>query len=293
MRRSWKLGTAFGIGIYVHWTFLLLPAYVLFSNLGVGGLELALYMVGLVVALFGCVVLHELGHALMARRFGIPTRDITLYPIGGVARLERMSERPWEEFWIALAGPAVNVVIAGLLALTLRMVDLARGAEALLLPTPGNFVLHLLLMNLFLVLFNLLPAFPMDGGRVLRALLALGLGRLRATEIAARVGAVMAGILVFQALGLPLLPFLPSGSIPMLLVAGFVFLVGQQELGMVRYIEARRQAEPLDAVPVDAEILDAVPVSPQRPFSGMAWDSRLRAWVVWQNGRPVHAYWVD
>src|SRR5438876_3457560 len=95
--RSWKLGNAFGIGVHVHWTFLLLLGFVLYSNWERGGLQLASYAVALLVSIFGCVVLHELGHALMARRFGIPTRDITLYPIGGVARLERMSERPWEE----------------------------------------------------------------------------------------------------------------------------------------------------------------------------------------------------
>src|SRR5258707_8546492 len=105
MLRSWKLGTAFGIGIYVHWTFLLLPAWILLNNLG-SGLPVAVYLVMFVTTVFGCVVLHELGHALMARRFGIATRDITLYPIGGVARLERMSEKPLEEFLIAVAGPA-------------------------------------------------------------------------------------------------------------------------------------------------------------------------------------------
>src|SRR6266446_5240096 len=116
MFRSWKLGTAFGIGIYVHWTFLLLPLYLVFSGGGPGHGPAVAYILALIAAVFGCVVLHELGHALTARRFGIGTRDITLYPIGGVARLERMSERPWEEFWIAVAGPAVNVGIAAVLA---------------------------------------------------------------------------------------------------------------------------------------------------------------------------------
>src|SRR5262245_18366280 len=116
MLRSWKLGTAFGIGLYVHWSFLLLPAYVVFNAWGASAGQL-LFLLGLVLAVFGCVLLHELGHALMARQFGIGTRDITLYPIGGVARLERMSEKPWEEVCIALAGPAVNAVLAVLLLL--------------------------------------------------------------------------------------------------------------------------------------------------------------------------------
>src|ERR1700732_1318273 len=112
MFRSGKLGTAFGIGIYLHFTFLLLLAWVFLTSAGPGHYAAAVYQMILVSAIFGCVVLHELGHALMARHFGIGTRDITLYPIGGVARLERLSERPMEEFWIALAGPAVNVGIA-------------------------------------------------------------------------------------------------------------------------------------------------------------------------------------
>src|SRR5947209_4882967 len=115
----WKLGKAIGIGIYVHWTFFLLPLLVLATTWAHGGAGLAIYSVLFIFAVFGCVVLHELGHARMAQHYGIRTRDITLYPIGGVARLERMSEDPWQEFFIALAGPAVNVVIAGMLALFL------------------------------------------------------------------------------------------------------------------------------------------------------------------------------
>src|SRR5689334_147504 len=115
MFRSWKLGNAFGIGIYVHWSFLLLPLFAVYSQREtIETVQQAAFVVAVILTLFGCVLLHELGHALMARRFGIRTRDITLLPIGGVARLERMTERPWEEFWIAVAGPAVNVVIAAL-----------------------------------------------------------------------------------------------------------------------------------------------------------------------------------
>ncbi len=176
MFRSWRLGTAFGIPLYLHPTLLLLPALVLYGETGNGWFN-ALMMTVLVGVVFGCVLLHELGHALAARGFGIPTRDITLYPIGGVARLERMSERPIEEMLIAVAGPAVNLVIACLLlpvvvfayhllanldALTFHLDD-GLGLLA------AKFTVLLMAFNVALMLFNLLPAFPSDGGRVFRA----------------------------------------------------------------------------------------------------------------------------
>ena len=190
MFRFWKLGTLGGVAIYVHSTCLLLVALQLLQPLVAGGWPLALYRLALYLAVLGCIVLHELGHARMARHYGIATRDITLYPIGGVASLERMSEKPSEEFWIAVAGPAVSVVIAAILRLL-----------TVILPTgfpqagagfqPDCFVFHLALINVGLVIFNLLPAFPMDGGRMLRALLSGPLGRLRATRIAAGIGSVL------------------------------------------------------------------------------------------------------
>src|SRR5262249_5988808 len=151
MWRSWKIGTAFGIGIYVHISFLLVPAWVLFSTWGLGGVQLAAFMLLLVGAVFGCVVLHELGHALMARYFGIRTPDITLAPIGGVARLERMSEHPWEEFLIALAGPAVNVAIAVILAAALTLGGVGLGIDAVTRSLPGEFLFRLLEANVLLV----------------------------------------------------------------------------------------------------------------------------------------------
>jgi Zn-dependent protease len=286
MFRSWKLGTAFGIGIYIHWTFLLLVGFFYYEYWREGGPQLALWGVGLILAAFGCVVLHELGHALTARSFGIGTRDITLYPIGGVARLERMSEQPWEELWIALAGPAVNVVIAVLLVIptVLTWHEHAPGPDRLRQALEGNFFFSLLITNVVLVLFNLLPAFPMDGGRVLRALLVLPLGRLRATEVAAKLGAVFA--LIFLVMGITRAPML-------ILIGAFAFLAGQQELAMVRQLERRRRLPPLTALPADEEVLDALPASSQPAVSGPVWDERDRMWVVWDRGRPVRTYWLE
>src|SRR6185369_882904 len=154
-----------------------------------GGAMAAVASIAVVLAIFGCVLRHELGHALMARHYGIVTHDITLLPIGGLARLERMPEQPSQEMAIALAGPAVNVVIAASLAIGLV---LGGGDLWSVMPDAGSFVGMLLAANVALVLFNLLPAFPMDGGRVLRAALAMRLPYVRATRIAARIGQVLA-----------------------------------------------------------------------------------------------------
>src|SRR5688572_27093889 len=158
MRWSLKLGKIAGIDVYLHWTFFLLLGLVFFSDLGQGtGIPAAIQAVLFVLALFACIVLHELGHALAARRYGIPTRDITLLPIGGVARLERMPREPKQELWVAVAGPLVNVAIAACLVVTLLVIRY--GHIEVLAPVSG-FLWPLLLMNLFLVAFNMLPAFP-------------------------------------------------------------------------------------------------------------------------------------
>ena len=178
MRVSWKLGRVAGIDLYLHPSALL----VLFLVGSIGGSILE--SLPFVIALFGSIVLHELGHALMARRYGIGTRDITLYVIGGIARLDRMPRAAGPELLITFAGPAVNLLVAAVLVV---VVALSR-----LLGLPNDFWLEVLYLNVGLCLFNLLPIFPMDGGRIFRALLSGWLGRPRATEVAAAVGQFLA-----------------------------------------------------------------------------------------------------
>jgi len=224
MKWSLKLGKLLGIDVYLHFTFLLLLTFLGFYYWRAShSIAATLQGVAFIVALFGCVVLHELGHALMARRYGIQTRDITLLPIGGIARLEKMPEKPMQELWVALAGPAVNVVIAAVLLVGLTATGGFTPLEEIS-ATGGSFWQRLLLLNLTLVAFNLLPAFPMDGGRVLRALLAMRLGRRRATAIAANVGQGMA--ILFAIFGFFYNPFL-------IFIGIFVYLGAQAEAGMV------------------------------------------------------------
>ena len=209
MKWQWKLGTFAGIDVFVHATFLLIVGwygwtYWLETRTLIGALE----GVAFILLLFLAVTLHEYGHALTARKYNIRTRDITLYPIGGVARLERMPEKPIQELWVALAGPAVNVVIAAALFVYLTLTNALVPMGQLTLTT-GSFIERLMLVNVSLVLFNLIPAFPMDGGRVLRALLALNMDYVRATQIAATVGQGLAFLFGLAGLfGNPMLFFI-------------------------------------------------------------------------------------
>ncbi len=225
MKWSWKLGEVAGIGVYMHATFLLLIGWVALSH-WIEGRNLTATLAGVVfiLALFGCVVLHEFGHALTAKKYGIKTRDITLLPIGGVARLERMPDDPKQELWVALAGPAVNVVIAVALFVWLQVTS---GLEPVgqLSIARGSFLQRIMVVNISLVLFNLVPAFPMDGGRVLRALLATRMDYTRATQIAASLGQWIA--FLFGFIGLFTNPFL-------LFIALFVWIGAAQEASMVQ-----------------------------------------------------------
>lgn len=225
MKWSFKLCRFLGIDVFVHFTFLILLVVIGIAHwLPERSLATALSGMLFFALLFLCVLLHEYGHALMARRFGVGTRDITLLPIGGVARLERIPEKPVQELWVALAGPAVNVVIALLLTAWLTLQNAWEPLSTLGI-ADGSLVERLLAVNMGLVIFNMLPAFPMDGGRVLRAVLAMRMDHARATNIAATVGKTMA--VLFAIYGLFANPML-------ILIAYFVWSGASQEASVAQ-----------------------------------------------------------
>jgi Zn-dependent protease/CBS domain-containing protein len=233
MKWSFRIGKLFGIPLYVHVTFVLFLGWIGLMSWQTGnGASSAIEDVLFICTLFTCVVLHELGHALTARRYGISTRDITLLPIGGVARLDRMPDDPKQELWVALAGPAVNVVIAGVLWLISGVSNLSdfNGMESIF---TGSFISRVAFVNAYLVVFNMLPAFPMDGGRVLRALLATRMEYTRATRVAATLGQLMAlGFGLVGLFGISALDIPPNAML--VLIALFVWIAAAQESGMVQ-----------------------------------------------------------
>ena len=246
MTWSFSIGKIAGTEVRIHFLFLLLVAWYGIAAGIQGGQAAAIEATLFILAVFACVLAHEYGHVLTARRYGIDTRDITLLPIGGVANIERMPDRPSQELVIAIAGPAVNVVIAVVLIVLFgrtftpeRLAEIEQGRL--------DFVTRLISVNIALVLFNLLPAFPMDGGRVLRAVLAMRLGRLRATQIAATIGQVVAFGLGFLGLfGSPLLIF----------IAIFIFIAAAGERQMVEMGEVSRGVPMMDATITNLVTLD-------------------------------------
>lgn len=219
MKWSWKIGRVKGIELRIHATFVLLLAWIALANYresqSAAG---ALAGVAFTLALFASVVLHEFGHALVAQRFGVPTRDVTLLPIGGVARMEFIPDKPKQELWIALAGPAVTAAIIAVLFLALWLTGAPTTLPQRIAGGPLTttaFATQLMWVNVSLLVFNLLPAFPMDGGRVLRAVLAFRMNYIRATDIAARIGRGFA--VFFGVVGLLFDPIL-------VLIALFVWL---------------------------------------------------------------------
>jgi Zn-dependent protease/CBS domain-containing protein len=256
MKWSWKIARIAGIDVYMHATFLLLIGWVAlshwFANEQWSAVLSGVVFIGL---LFMFVVMHEYGHALTARRYGIKTRDITLYPIGGVARLERMPDKPIEELWVALAGPAVNLAAAAVLFAYLVMTSTFAPITGLSVTT-GSLIERLMMVNVLLLLFNLIPAFPMDGGRVLRALLAMNMEYTHATQVAANVGQGIA--FLFGFVGLFTDPFL-------LFIAFFVWIGAAQEASMVQMKSALGGIPVSRAMPTEYDTL-----SPRDTLSRMA-----------------------
>lgn len=243
MKWSWRVGKLLGIDLYVHSTFWFLLILIALMQLTSGqSLTTTFIEVGFVIALFACVVLHELGHAMMARHFGIATRDIILLPIGGVARLDHIPSDPKEELLVAIAGPSVNVAIAFLLTVWFLISGSSVSWSEINLIN-GPVVVRLILVNLVLFFFNLLPAFPMDGGRILRALLAQRMEYLRATQLAARIGQFFAFLMGFYGLS--------TGDVLLVLIALFVFLGAGQEVNVARMRSAFTGIPVRDAMMTD------------------------------------------
>lgn len=252
MKGSLSLGKYAGIRVDIHWTFLLLILWIVFLELTRGSdLTAILWSTFFILVLFVCVVLHEFGHALTARKFNIGTRQITLLPIGGVASLEDMPENPMEEFLVAIAGPAVNVVIAFALFLVVPVeqyvdMDTESLEQTMSAINSENFLFYLFSANIMLVLFNMLPAFPMDGGRVFRALLSMKMNRVVATRMAARLGQGVAFFFFF--IGLFYNPIL-------ILIAIFIYFGAQGESVMVQQLSLLKNYKVRDAMMTDITTL--------------------------------------
>jgi Zn-dependent protease len=249
MKNTLKLGKVLGTKLEIHWTFLLLLAYVGWTAYSAGGsANDILLQIGFIVAVFICVVLHELGHVKAAAYYKIPTDKITLLPIGGVAAIKRMPEKPFEELVVAIAGPLVNVIIALALFLVFPVTEIfesianANPEEVAGISSLSQLPFYLFSANIILFAFNLIPAFPMDGGRILRALLSMKMSRLRATKIAASTGQFLA--VGFFIIGLMYNPILA-------LVGVFIFFGARSENFAVKSQQLLKGYEVQDAMSTD------------------------------------------
>lgn len=277
MKRALSFPKVAGINIYIHWTFLILIIWIIFSNLRAGlTLVQAGWSVLFILSLFLCVTLHELGHALAAKRYGIITKDITLYPIGGVARLEKMPEKPKQELIVALAGPAVNFLITlALIPVLLNATWNVDENSKVMIISSDNFLPMLGVLNVWLAVFNLIPAFPMDGGRVLRALLSMKMDRVKATQIAATIGKALA--FCFVIVGFYVNPFL-------IFIGLFIMLGANSEEQMVK-----TQALISDLVAKDAMMTNYVSIEKHEPISkavSLLLDGQASSFMITNNGQP-------
>lgn len=275
MKWSFPLARVAGIPIRMHLSFLLLLGWIAWLGWREAGWHSSLWAVALILAVFACVTLHELGHSLVAMRFGAEVRGVTLYPIGGVASLKSIPEKPWQEFAVALAGPAVNVAIAALLVAVRR--GMPGWSEVDAFPaSPGQLLDSLIRVNIVLAVFNLVPAFPMDGGRVMRSLLAMFLPYARATSLAAAVGQALAA--GFVLVGLAVNPFL-------MVIGFFVFFGAETEERSVRVKGMLK-----DVLACDVMVTEFVRLSPEDTVARClehVYHRRQEDFVVEFEGRMV------
>jgi Zn-dependent protease len=282
------IGTLHGSDLRVHWSWPVLPVGALGYSLAVSPWRAAVFAVLVLLAAYVCVLAHQGVQVLAARRFGLGTRDATLYPFWGVGRLTRLSDRPWQENYIAATGPVTFALIAAAtasgLALTGHAIAYPQGGVSL---TPAGFLVHLVYSNVLLAGLHCLPLLPLDGGRILRATLALTTSRLRATEVAAALSTLGAAVLLITAIVWFRSPLLAVTAV-------LIYLGAHEDLGTTRYFAAIRHApdEPGDApaalVPMDQAVTpDCRPDEPT--FTGFTWNARARLWIEWRDGEPVCA----
>jgi len=273
-RWAWQVGSLFGISIRIHVTLFALLVWIAIATPISGvGTQQSFAQWSLVVAVFACILAHELSHALVARRFGCSTREILLLPIGGIAQMERMPQRPAQELLVAIVGPATNLAIAAVLGATIWIAGWSVGPEqpaflrALLVP--------LFWSNVALAAFNLVPAFPMDGGRILRAVMATRLTRLRATRIATVVGKLLAAAFVLGGLG--------GGHVMLTVIGLFVWFAAERESATVTLSTLLSKSTVADAMIKQPHVVD-VDTSIERAVERMLAEGQ-RELAVADHGR--------
>lgn len=288
MTRSLAIGTIFGSDLRLHWSWPALPVGAAGYSFAVFPWRAAALYVLLLLAAYICVLVHEAAELLAARWFGLGTRDVTLYPFWGVARLTRLSDRPWQENYIAATGPVVFALLAtavgGGLSLSGEGVAYPTGIPEF---TATTFLVHLFWTNVLLAGLHCLPILPLDAGRVFRASLAMTVSRLRATEVAAVLSTLGAAVLLLLAIGWFESPLMG-------ITAVLLYLGAQEDLGTTRFFAAirheRGEGGPAPAVlaPLDQIVTaDCQPAEPN--FNGFTWNARARLWIEWRDGQPVSA----
>lgn len=287
MTRPITIGTLHGSDLRLHWSWPTLPVAVAAYSLAVFPWRAAVFQVLLLLGAYVFVLAHQGVQLLAAGRFGLGTRDVTLYPFWGVARMNRMSDRPWQEAYIAATGPVILALLAtaigGAMALAGETVSFPSDiVEA----TLKSYVVHLFWATVLLAILHALPLLPLDGGRIFRAVLAMNVSRLQATEVAAALSTLGAGVLLIAAIA-----WLQSPLVGV--TALLIYLGAQEDLGTTRYFAGLRHSPdqgPSPAVHVPMEQVVTPDCQPDEPnFTGFTWNARARLWIEWRDGQPVGA----